>query len=82
MAVESGYTNNNQLTGTPTGCLECHEIFEGHGGNRVSNAQVCVMCHNPNLSSSGRTIAASPIATAVTDYVTDEAILRPSGPIP
>src|SRR3990170_4156477 len=62
VAVESGYTNsNNPITGTPVGCLECHEIFEGHGGNRVSNAQVCVMCHNPNLSSSGRTITASPI---------------------
>jgi hypothetical protein len=55
VAVESGYTNsNNPITGTPIGCLECHEIFEGHGGNRVSNAQVCVMCHNPNLSTSGR----------------------------
>jgi OmcA/MtrC family decaheme c-type cytochrome len=62
VAVESGYTNNNNpLTGVPVGCLECHEIFEGHGGNRVSNAQVCVMCHNPNLSTSGRTITASPI---------------------
>lgn len=66
VAVESGYTNNNNpLTGQPTGCLECHEIFEGHGGNRVSNAQVCVMCHNPNLSSSGRTITASPINPAI-----------------
>ncbi|MBE0603743.1 MAG: hypothetical protein IH611_08950, partial [Deltaproteobacteria bacterium] len=47
VAVESGYSG-----GQPVGCLECHEIFEGHGGNRVSNAQVCVMCHNPNLSTS------------------------------
>jgi OmcA/MtrC family decaheme c-type cytochrome len=74
VAVESGYTNNNNpFTGQPVGCLECHEIFEGHGGNRVSNAQVCVMCHNPNLSSSGRTIdpavltspTASPTAKAI-----------------
>jgi OmcA/MtrC family decaheme c-type cytochrome len=56
VAVESGYSGGNQQTGQPIGCLECHEIFEGHGGNRVSNAQVCVMCHNPNLSSSGRVI--------------------------
>ena len=35
-------------------CLNCHEILELHGGNRVNNVQVCVMCHNPNLSSSGR----------------------------
>jgi len=35
-------------------CAKCHEWFEGHGGNRVYEMQVCVMCHNPNLSSSGR----------------------------
>lgn len=61
VAVESGYTNNNNpITGTPVGCLECHEIFEGHGGNRVSNAQVCVMCHNPSLTSSARTFTTTP----------------------
>jgi OmcA/MtrC family decaheme c-type cytochrome len=36
-------------------CLSCHESLELHGGNRVDNVQVCVICHNPNLSSSGRT---------------------------
>ena len=51
--IKSGY---NATTGQPEGCLECHEIFEGHGGNRVNNVQVCVMCHNPSLTSSGRTI--------------------------
>jgi OmcA/MtrC family decaheme c-type cytochrome len=63
--VKSGYVDN---TGnlvddpalianlTPIGCLECHEAFEGHGGNRVNNVQVCVMCHNPQLTTSGRTI--------------------------
>ena len=35
-------------------CLACHEILELHGGNRVNDPQVCVICHNPNLSSSGR----------------------------
>ncbi|MBI5494485.1 MAG: hypothetical protein HY904_05615, partial [Deltaproteobacteria bacterium] len=35
-------------------CLGCHETIEGHGGNRVDNPQVCLVCHNPNLSSSGR----------------------------
>jgi OmcA/MtrC family decaheme c-type cytochrome len=51
--IKSGY---NATTGQPEGCLECHEIFEGHGGNRVNNVQVCVMCHNPSNTSSGRTI--------------------------
>jgi OmcA/MtrC family decaheme c-type cytochrome len=35
-------------------CAKCHEWFEGHGGNRVYQVQVCVMCHVPNLSTSGR----------------------------
>jgi OmcA/MtrC family decaheme c-type cytochrome len=41
-------------------CSACHEIFEGHGGNRVFTADggvdICTLCHNPNLSSSGRSI--------------------------
>jgi OmcA/MtrC family decaheme c-type cytochrome len=41
-------------------CASCHEFFEGHGGNRnigfEGGVQICTMCHNPNLSSSGRTI--------------------------
>jgi OmcA/MtrC family decaheme c-type cytochrome len=51
--VKSGY---NATTGQPEGCLECHETFEGHGGSRVNNVQVCVMCHNPSNTSSGRII--------------------------
>ncbi|MEK7705230.1 MAG: OmcA/MtrC family decaheme c-type cytochrome, partial [Myxococcota bacterium] len=35
-------------------CGNCHEWFEGHGGNRVYTVDVCVTCHNPNLSTSGR----------------------------
>ena len=63
--VKSGYVDNTgKLVDdpalianlTPIGCLECHEAFEGHGGNRVNNVQVCVMCHNPQLTTSGRTI--------------------------
>jgi OmcA/MtrC family decaheme c-type cytochrome len=37
-------------------CANCHEWFEGHGGNRVYEIQMCLPCHVPNLSSSGRTI--------------------------
>lgn len=36
-------------------CLKCHEMLDVHGGNRVNNTAVCVMCHNPNFTSSGRT---------------------------
>ena len=41
-------------------CGNCHEWFEGHGGNRIlgkgmAQAQnICVMCHVPGLSSSGK----------------------------
>jgi len=52
VVVKSGY---DSVTGQPFGCLECHETLELHGGSRVNNVQVCVMCHNPNKSSSGRT---------------------------
>ncbi len=50
----------------PAKCGNCHEWFEGHGGNRViglaandegpRQALVCMLCHVPNLSSSGRGI--------------------------
>jgi len=37
-------------------CANCHEWFEGHGGNRVYTVEVCAMCHNPNLSASAREV--------------------------
>ena len=42
-------------------CSKCHEWLELHGGNRViapetTGVVVCVVCHNPNLSTSGRAI--------------------------
>jgi len=30
-------------------CANCHDNFEGHGGNRVYDAQGCIVCHNPNI---------------------------------
>jgi len=47
-------------------CAKCHEWFEGHGGSRVFNMNICVFCHNPNLSSSGRAV---PAATASPEVV-------------
>jgi OmcA/MtrC family decaheme c-type cytochrome len=60
--VKSGH---DPATGEPFGCLECHETLELHGGSRVDNPQVCVMCHNPNKSSSGRTVDPANISPAV-----------------
>jgi OmcA/MtrC family decaheme c-type cytochrome len=42
-------------------CSACHEWFDGHGGNRVftfgaAEQNICILCHVPNQSSSGRTI--------------------------
>lgn len=53
-AVVEGDTPRRQIVETNK-CLSCHEIFEGHGGNRVNNITMCATCHNPNLSSGGRT---------------------------
>ncbi|NDP38538.1 MAG: OmcA/MtrC family decaheme c-type cytochrome [Rhodoferax sp.] len=44
-------------------CSNCHEVFEGHGGNRnigkqtVGNTLVCAVCHNPTIVTSGRGIS-------------------------
>jgi OmcA/MtrC family decaheme c-type cytochrome len=48
-------------------CLNCHETLQLHGNNRVDNVQVCVICHNPNLSSSGRAADATQTAQAQKD---------------
>jgi OmcA/MtrC family decaheme c-type cytochrome len=47
----------------PAKCAGCHEWFEGHGGNRVYETQVCVMCHNPGLATSGRGISDAALAS-------------------
>jgi OmcA/MtrC family decaheme c-type cytochrome len=41
----------------PDKCARCHEFFEAHGGQRVYQTQLCVTCHNPNLTTSGRAIS-------------------------
>lgn len=38
---------------TQESCMTCHEILTFHGGNRTSNPQVCVVCHNPSLTATG-----------------------------
>jgi OmcA/MtrC family decaheme c-type cytochrome len=44
-------------------CAGCHEWFEGHGGNRVYETQVCTACHVPGLATSGRGIPDSTLNT-------------------
>lgn len=57
----------------PAKCARCHEYFEAHGGNRVYETQMCVFCHNPNLTTSGRTLTDAQLAARLDD--TDRAIL-------
>ena len=44
-------------------CMSCHEWFEGHGGNRVYEVQVCIQCHVPGLTTSGRGMSDAALET-------------------
>ncbi len=48
-------------------CSSCHERLELHGGSRVGNIDICVMCHNPSLSTSGRGADPANLALASSD---------------
>jgi OmcA/MtrC family decaheme c-type cytochrome len=68
-------------------CASCHEWFEGHGGNRTYNVQICTMCHVPNLSSTGRTVTDPTlrsldenIAQAIIDGLCDPSV-APNDPL-
>ena len=58
----------------PEKCSNCHEWFEGHGGNRVYQTQVCVMCHVPGMASSGRQIPDATMNTWSFDAVTQKIV--------
>jgi len=58
-------------------CASCHEWFEGHGGNRVYNMNICVFCHVPNLSSSGRTVNPATASEEVKAAYGDNPLLYP-----
>ncbi|MHC5112110.1 MAG: OmcA/MtrC family decaheme c-type cytochrome [Planctomycetota bacterium] len=63
-------------------CGDCHEWFEGHGGNRVigtsldpeapSQPNVCALCHVPSLSASARAIDPAAAADRDGDPETDD----------
>jgi OmcA/MtrC family decaheme c-type cytochrome len=51
------YAGINGATATPrretvdiAKCDECHKQLSLHGSNRTDNPQLCVICHNPNMS--------------------------------
>jgi len=37
-----------QVVNITTKCDRCHDLLSFHGSNRSDEAQLCVMCHNPN----------------------------------
>jgi len=51
-------------------CANCHEWFEGHGGSRVYNIQVCTPCHVPGLVTSGRGMTDSALSTYYPSFST------------
>ena len=61
-------------------CLNCHEVLALHGGNRENNPYVCVGCHNPNLSSSGRGSNTANLSQAEADKL-EEAGYDPAAPL-
>lgn len=44
-------------------CFKCHDLIVFHGGSRTYNTQLCIVCHNPNLSSSGRGASVANLST-------------------
>ena len=56
-------------------CSNCHEWFEGHGGSRVSQPQVCVMCHVPGMATSGRGISDATLTSYALFTAADNKIL-------
>ena len=58
-------------------CLDCHGFLEGHGGEDVNDPQICAFCHNPSLSSGGRTLDAAGLPQATIDAVGSDPLLFP-----
>ena len=39
-----------QVVDAVTKCDRCHDVLSLHGGSRNDNGQLCVFCHNPNMT--------------------------------
>jgi OmcA/MtrC family decaheme c-type cytochrome len=69
----------------PAKCAGCHEWLQLHGGSRVlaatsdpNQTPVCTLCHNPNLSSSGRTAnPAEPLQADTVAALGDNPLIYP-----
>jgi len=55
-----------------TKCDDCHHQLSLHGNNRTDKPEVCVTCHNPNMTDVGRrTAAAGSCATGTAEESID-----------
>jgi OmcA/MtrC family decaheme c-type cytochrome len=52
-------------------CDECHKQLSLHGGNRTDNPQLCVICHNPNMTDVNRRAGDCAAAFGTDDVPTD-----------
>jgi OmcA/MtrC family decaheme c-type cytochrome len=52
-------------------CDECHKQLSLHGGNRADNPQLCVICHNPNMSDINRRAGTCAATFGTDDSPTD-----------
>lgn len=48
-------------------CDDCHNQLSLHGNNRTDNPQVCVTCHNPNMTDAARRVGDPCLATLGAD---------------
>lgn len=53
-------------------CANCHEWFEGHGGNRVFSVEICVQCHVPGLVTSGKGMTDAALSAYYPSFTADQ----------
>lgn len=74
-------TGNSAIThpqiATAAKCQACHADFGMHGsGSRISNPNMCIACHNPNLTSSGNTLKSGTAAAVAIVNANNQARLQ------
>jgi OmcA/MtrC family decaheme c-type cytochrome len=47
---DPGPQPRRQVVDATTKCDRCHDVLSLHGGSRNDNGQLCVFCHNPNMT--------------------------------
>jgi OmcA/MtrC family decaheme c-type cytochrome len=66
-----------QVVDATTKCDRCHDVLSLHGGSRSDNVQLCVFCHNPNMTDvNDRPMDANglPDASQTVDNKTEESV--------